>query len=281
MNEFLPITLENEPTHDIFKMYNTCIKTYANGEQKIKYHSYDILKGKKNDNLSTGKKLSDDEKTREVFKSLYRSKQNVIDLAYHNSLIEPWEYFVTLEFNSNEIDYKDYDKVSELLAMFLDNLHHQNKDMRYIGAPELHPKSGGIHYHFLMSNVPNLKLEEARSPKTGRIIYKNGSKIYNITNYKHGFTTCSKIKNQEAVSVYIAKYITKNMIDYNYKKRYWCSRNLSRPTLEYAYFDEDNLKFYINKQEVLEYKEVEKDCCKSIFSKIKVNIISCNENSSS
>lgn len=271
MEDFSPVNLENKPTHDIFKMYNTCIKTYANGEQRIKYHSYDVLKGKKICNhSSSNKKSSEEERYREQYKSLYRSKRNVIDLAYHNSLIVSWQYFVTLEFNSNEIDYKDYDLVSEKLSMFLDNLKHQNPNLRYIGAPELHPSSGGVHYHFLMSDCPNLKLEEARSPRTGRIIYKNGCKIYNIKNYKYGFTTCSEIKNQEAVSVYIAKYITKNMIEYNYKKRYWSSRNLSKPKIEYAYFDEDSLKFYINQNKIVDYKEIIKEDSKVIFSRTKL-----------
>ncbi len=241
-------TLYNSETHTILKRYNTVIKQYADGSQKIKHYRYSCFKGhcRKKSNSSRNK---DNDKLRSSYKNLYHSRSKLIDLVYHNSLINPWEYFVTLTFNPEEVNSLDYVEVSTMLAKWLDNMKHQNPEMSYILVPELH-KSGRIHWHGVFSGVPNWNLVPARSPNTNRLIYKNGVQIFNLTNYKYGHTTVSKIQNQEAVSVYCSKYMTKDMIDLNYKKRYWSSRNLQRPSKKYALFDEKTLQFYIDKGEV-------------------------------
>ncbi len=60
---------------------------------------------------------------------------------------------------------------------------------------------------------------------------KNGRDIYNISywNRDYGFSTAVKIDNIEAVSAYVRKYITKDMIMLPGQKRYFCSNNLVRP----------------------------------------------------
>ena len=246
MEEILKLKNVNLDNPGIYYSYNTTIKTYANGEVKLQHKSYDTFKGFPAPKKSGGV-LDEEERERLRIKNTYKAKQNLIDLAYHNSLIEPWEYFFTLEFDSNRIDYKDFSLVSEELSKFIDNLKHQNKNMKYLLVPEYHPKTGGFHFHGLFANVPNLKLTAAINPHNGNNIYQNGSQIFNISNYRLGFTTVSKIKNQEAVSVYISKYMTKDLIDLHYKKKYWRSKNLELPKIEYAQFDEENLKFYIDK----------------------------------
>ncbi len=237
----------NTPMHSHVKIYNTEIKTYADGSKKIKYHSYGVVKGLSRKRVGVG-----DEKNRDYcrYKNLYKSKQKLIDLVYHNALVSSWEYFVTLTFDPKIVDSLDYECVSKALAKWIDNMKHQNPNMSYILVPELH-KSGRIHWHGVFKSVPNWKLEPARNENTGRLIYKNGVKIYNLVNYKYGHTTVSEIQNQEAVSVYCSKYMTKDMIDLDYKKRYWSSRNLEKPNIEYAYFNEENLDFYIEKGEDL------------------------------
>lgn len=254
-------TLYNKETHTILRRYNTVIKTYADGSQKIKSSCYSCFKGHSGKRNGTSK--SDDEELKRLkYKNLYNSKSKLIDLVYHNSLIQNWEYFVTLTFDPKEVDSLDYQSVSTALAKWTNNMKHQNPEMAYILVPELH-KSGRIHWHGVFRNVPNWKLEAARSANTNRLIYKNGAQIFNLTNYKYGHTTVSKIKNQEAVSVYCSKYMTKDMIDLAYKKRYWSSRNLERPTKEYALFDEETLQFYIEKGEITYQNE------KSLFLTVK------------
>ena len=222
-------TLYNKETHTILKRFNTVIKTYADGSQKIKSSSYSCFKGHSGKREGSSKSSEEDLK-RLKYKNLYNTKSNLIDLVYHNSMIKPWEYFVTLTFDPKEVDSLDYHKVSEALAKWTNNMKHQNPNMSYILVPELH-KSGRIHWHGVFRSVPNWNLAAARSSKTNRLIYKNGV-------------------HQEAVSNYCSKYMTKDLIDLAYKKRYWSSRNLERPTKEYALFDSNTLQFYIKKGKV-------------------------------
>lgn len=246
------IKVKNEVSHNILYLYNTRIKTYADGSKHIKFYKFNIAKGNFFD-IKSKTNSNDIELKYSRYKNLYKSKSNLIDLAYHNSLIKNWEYFITFTFNQKKINSFNYNIVSDILSKFLDNLKHQNKNMRYILVPELH-KSGAIHFHGVFSNLDNIKLIPARNLKTNKFIYKNGLKIYNITNYKYGFTTASKIKNQEAVSVYISKYMTKNLIDLDFKKRYWASKNLERPKIEYAHLNLDNLSFNIKKDLQIDFE---------------------------
>ena len=68
--------------------------------------------------------------------------------------------------------------------------------------------------------------------------------------------TISKIKNQDAVSVYISKYITKDLIDIKNKKRYWCSKSLKLPKLEYFETDLNDLKNYISNYNLI-YEKID------------------------
>ena len=148
-------------------------------------------------------------------------------------------------------------------------MKHQNPNMSYILAPEPHPISGRIHFHGIFRNVPNWVLKEARNPHTNRLIKRNGLQIYNLENYKYGYTTISKVTNLEAVSVYISKYITKELIDLCYKKRYWCSKGLERPTIEYAEFNEETLLFHIDKEKIKDKYEKSTFNSKSIYLKLR------------
>jgi len=258
------LKFKNDKNHQIVFSYNTKIKTYKNGEEKITYHSYDSLKGLPSKKKSGG--LSEEEKEYQRYKNLYKSKQNIIDLAYENSIETPWEYFVTLTFDDKKVNAKNYDYVVQKLSNWLDTIRRKNTSMRYILVPELH-KSGRVHFHGIFKNVPNWELEKARH--NGRLIKKHGIQIYNLTNYKYGFTTVSKVQNMEAVSVYISKYMTKELIDQDFKKRYWCSQGLNRPKIQYAYFDKFTLDFYI-KSHNLDSTEIRKDNCTSLFAKSKL-----------
>lgn len=71
------------------------------------------------------------------------------------------------------------------------------------------------------------------------------------------------------MSVYISKYITKELINLCYKKRYWSSKGLERPTIEYAEFDEETLLFHIDKDKVKDKYEKTTSNSKSIYLKLR------------
>ena len=264
---------KNDTTHTIVAEYNTRIKTYANKEKKVIFHSYSNLKGygqeKKKNSLI---EITEEERERQRKKNLYRTKMNIVDLIYHNGLKEPWQYFVTLTFNPGEVDSLDYDVVVKAMRKWIDNMQHQNPGMSYVMTPELH-KSGRVHWHGVFKNVPNWNLVQARTP-SGRLIKKNGLQIYNLTNYKYGYTTVSEIQNQEAVSVYVSKYITKDLIDKAYKKRYWCSRDLEKPPIEYAQLDEESLTIFIDKYNIKDLVEKKTENSKSLYLSLNTDFTS-------
>jgi hypothetical protein len=264
-NDINPLHIKSPTTLLNYIFYNTKIKTYANGSKKITYHSYDTCIGAPGLNRVGSCKSSAESQEHSKFISLLRSKQNIIDLAYHNGLVKPWEYFLTLTFDPSIIDSTDYAKVGEVLTRWINNMKHQNKQMEYIIVPEPH-KSGRIHFHGIFRNVPNWKLTPARSPKSNRLIKKNGIQIYNLNNYKFGYSTVSKVSNLEAVSVYISKYMTKELLDLSYKKRYWSSKSLLRPDVEYARFNEKTLEYYIsNLDNITSYVVKDDGAKKSIY----------------
>lgn len=244
----------NEPMNEHVVEYNTKIKKFPDGTEKLKYHTYSSIKGLYRKGKGNSSPTSESKKK----DNLYASKQRLIDLVYCNAIDEPWEYFVTLTFNPEKVDSFCYNDVVCAMHKWLDNLKHQNKKLKYILVPELH-KSGRIHIHGLFKNCPNLKLVDSGKRKKGII-------IYNLTNYKYGYTTVSEVQNQEAVSVYVSKYMTKDLIKISGKNTYWCSKGLLRPQIEYAHFNESTLSFYIQNYEIKDMFKSENTT--SIFYKI-------------
>ena len=251
MSQILTHYFEKE--HIIVKEYNTRKKTFSNGIVKIKKNSFSSLKGICRYNLHNGSSSLEqlDEYTKKYLKNV---RSNIIDLALNFS---NWEYFITLTFSDKEIGEYTHEKAIEKLKKWINNQKHQNKDFTYFLVPEFH-KSGRLHFHGLIANVPKWKFEKARNPKNGRLIKVNNVQIYNLVNYKLGFTTISKIQNQEKVSNYISKYATKELITLKNKKRYWYSRNLDKPKLEFIYID-NNLADYLKDNKLDYYKNFESD----------------------
>lgn len=247
--------------HTFGEEYNTVKKTFQNGISKIKKTSFSNMKGISRGCIHNGTYTTTqlDEKTRKYLKTV---KTNIIDLAFN---FDKWEYFITLTFDFRREGEYSHDLVIEKLKKWINNQKHQNKNMTYLLVPEFH-KSGRLHFHGLIANVPKWKFSEARTPK-GRLIKVNGVQIYNLDNYKLGFTTISKIQSQEKVSNYISKYATKELITLKNKRRYWYSRNLEKPKLEYSYLDtnlDDYLKNSNNQLQTLDvsyYDKFDKSSC--------------------
>lgn len=225
------LTLKNNDI-DTFYLYNLTLKKYNDNLVKCKKTSFDIQKFTYRENQHNGS-MSSEELEYKNSKYLKLVRTNIIDLAYNNK--DKFEYFVTLTFDFKNEVY-EHEKAVEKLKKWINNMKHQNKNMSYILVPEFH-KSGRLHFHGLVGNVPNWKLKKAINAKTGKPIITNGVHIYNLVNYNLGFTTISKIKSSEKVSFYISKYATKDLITLKSKKRYWYSRNLEKPKIVYDYID--------------------------------------------
>lgn len=236
-------------------MYNLSTKTYKDNLVKCKKVSFDCMKGYCKNNSHNGT-MSEEELDYKTKKYLKVVKTNIIDLAYNNQ--EKFEYFITLTFSDKEIGEKySHENCIKLLSKWINNQKHQNPKMSYILVPEFH-KSGRLHFHGLVGNVPNWKFSKGINAKTGKPIRINGCYIYNLDNYKLGYTTISKIKDKEKVTNYISKYATKELITLKSKKRYWYSRNLEKPKIDYDYI-EINLKDYLKEKDVKYYDVFQTD----------------------
>lgn len=248
--------------------YNTVLKHFPDGTQHIRYTSYSNLKGQSRGALHNGSSSQEDlERYNSI--NLIRRRQNISDLAYANGCIKPWQYFVTLTFDDKFIeDSYSHEKVTKYLTKWLNNQKHQNPYMRYLLVPELH-KSGRIHFHGVFSDVPNWKLVPGISEKTGRVIRKNGKIIYNLTNYKLGFTTVSEVENIEAVSHYISKYITKELLNLKNKKNVWHSKNLIKPEQTFHLSTEEDINYYLSNKEISYSQETEKENYNKFYASLR------------
>lgn len=235
---------------DTFYAYNLTLKKYTDNLVKAKKVNFACIKGFYRDNQHNGT-MTDDELEEKSRKYLKQVKTNIIDLAYNNK--DKFEYFITLTFDDDLIGGYSHENAIECLKKWINNQKHQNPNMSYILVPEFH-KKGRLHFHGLVGNVPNWKFEKAINSKTGNPMKINGSQIYNLTNYKLGFTTISKIKYQDKVTNYISKYATKELITLKSKKRYWYSRDLKKPVTELDFIDSNLTDYFKDKN--IKYSDV-------------------------
>ena len=160
-------------------------------------------------------------------RSLRVSADRSLQTVYRYARANLWEWFFTLTFNPDRVDSMNYDEVTDKMSKWLNNLRRICPEMKYLVVPEKH-KSGRYHFHGLFANVDGLSFKDSGHRDEG------GHSIYNIGNYKFGFSTAVKIgdtlDDSAKVSSYLSKYITKDLTEGTFgKRRYWASRNLDLP----------------------------------------------------
>lgn len=163
-------------------------------------------------------------------KDLERSAKNsmnrTINKVYHLSRSNIWDWFITLTFDPEKVNSFDYGNCTKKLKNWLDIVKRSCPDLKYIIVPEKH-KSGRFHFHGLFADCEGLEFTDSGHTTKG------GIPIYNVGRYKLGFSTATKVTDNERVTKYISKYITKDLCAVSVgKKRYWASRNLAECPVE-------------------------------------------------
>ena len=162
------------------------------------------------------------DKIRSAAESYRRTKQAV----YIHARANEWDWFMTYTFNPKKIDSSDYDSVYKSMSKHLENVRSRLcPDMKYLVVPELHSDGLKYHFHGLMSNIDGLNFSDSGKRDKGRI-------IYNVKNYKLGWTTAMRIGEGESArtSNYLSKYITKGLTYFTPgRQRYLVSKNLDKP----------------------------------------------------
>ena len=159
--------------------------------------------------------------------SLMRSKTKITDYTLAND----FDLFTTFTFDPQKVDSLDFDFAKSKMSKWLNNARRSSPELKYLIVAELHPTSGRIHFHALMKNFLG-ELIPAHN-KNGTLKKKNNRQIFNIGSYHWGWSTAVKIDNIGKVSSYVQKYVTKDMLRIGNKKRFWCSRNLIKPVVNY------------------------------------------------
>lgn len=154
------------------------------------------------------KEVSEENKASNIERASRRAKINAFDTILCNPDLDT---FATFTYRPDDtVDRSEYDSCYKVLSVWLSN-RVQRKGLKYVIVPE-HHKSGDIHFHGIL-NSSALKLTPAFSPRTGLPLTSNGSPIYNLVDWKSGFSTAQIIgsgaDDRDKVAKYIFKYMGK------------------------------------------------------------------------
>lgn len=229
--------------------YNVRVIKYANNKQQIRLYGvpihfkdkiskYNIDKKTINYNCidTDGEYIDSDKKHSDI-----NSRNRTINSIYSIARANDWDYFITLTFNEEIVNRKNYDDVMYNTSLYLKRMKKHNSDFKYLIVPELHKDGKSWHIHGLISG-----LDESYFSDSG---YRDRDNIiYNIRSYGLGFTTATKIIDNDKVVNYICKYISKELCAITKNKhRFICSQNVHRPIEKKVYIpQQENLLKYIS-----------------------------------
>ena len=183
------------------KDYKNCkIKYYPNGSTKITCFNDNVYNTKPAPRKKRGQyKMTT---TTEKKSNIKATKEKIFDIAFANT--EIWQYFVTLTLNEDVISRTDSKEISRRVNKWFYNAVDR-KNCNFLLIPEYHKDGKSIHFHGLISGDFNF-VDSGHKDKSKRT-------IYNLTDYKFGFTTAVKLDTDKppiAVCKYITKYCTKD-----------------------------------------------------------------------
>lgn len=151
-----------------------------------------------------------------LYENISRAKRTIQELSFCND----WQWFFTGTLDKNKYNREDLDKFhkdfTEFLRYFRKN-NHLDKKIDFLVIPELHSDGKSWHLHGFLNNLPveYLVKFEIGMQMSKHILDKiiNGNVVYKWLAYenKFGFNDIEPINNQEAISKYVTKYISKEL----------------------------------------------------------------------
>ena len=168
--------------------------------------------------------------------NISRAKSKILEYALCND----FEYFVTLTLDKSKIDRSDINNFIKKLSRYIKYIRESTgQKIQYILIPEKHKDGKNWHMHGLMKGLKDLRKYDIREniPKRMKdkiIKYReNNLHLYEWEGYskRFGFNCIEPIRNKDACSRYITKYVSKNLDDdmgitEKNKKKYYVSRGL-------------------------------------------------------
>lgn len=192
----------------------TLFKVFGEGEdKKIKLVRMNYLK-------TSGVELEDIEYVRgtvnenKINESILRSKSKIFELAFCN----PWDWFFTGTINPNKQDRTDLELFHKQLTQWLRDYNKKHKlNIKFLFVPEKHKDGKSWHIHGFIYGLPVEHLIQFKvGDKMGKGLAEKvmrGDIVYNWKAYfnRFGFCDLEPIRNHEAVSKYVTKYINKEL----------------------------------------------------------------------
>lgn len=164
--------------------------------------------------------------------NLSRARKKIYEYAMCNE----WDYFFTGTFNPSKYDRSDLNGTFKQYSQWIRNNNRLHScKIEYILIPEKHADGNCWHLHGLIRGIPKEQLKQFVIGDTmGKGLadkVKKGEKVFNWLTYseKFGFCDLEPIKNHNAVSCYLLKYITKDMsrcVSELNAHLYYCSKGL-------------------------------------------------------
>ncbi len=160
--------------------------------------------------------------------ALSRAKSVIYQLAMCND----WKFFFSGTLDETKMNRYDLFVFRSRFSQFVRDQRKQSgyEDLRYVLVPEKH-KNGAWHMHGLISGLP----EEALSyfvPGVHPIsLVEGGYRNWDAYAQKFGYCSLGQIKDQDAVSAYLVKYLSKEMqnsVTELGNHTYFCSQGLRR-----------------------------------------------------
>lgn len=128
-------------------------------------------------------------------RNLFRAKNTIFEYARCND----WDFFFTGTLSPEKNDRYDISTFKDRWRNFIKYQQRKGNDIKFLLIPEKH-KDGAWHFHGLLRGIPDCDL-------------RSFGVRFNWLSFekKFGFNSLERIKNHEAVSKYLTKYITKDL----------------------------------------------------------------------
>jgi hypothetical protein len=204
------------PLKDTKYKYNqTILKVYGSGENRqIKLITMGCLRTKGIEDFDGQRPERGSVNDCKLDENIQRTKSTIFEYAFCN----PWDWFFTATLDKNKYDRTDLKKWHKDLTQWIRNYNRiNNTNIKFLLIPELHSDGISWHMHGFLYGLPVEHLTQFRvGDKMGKALadkVKKGDIVYNWLAYmrKFGFCDLEPIRNAEAVSKYITKYINKNL----------------------------------------------------------------------
>ena len=198
-----------------YKYDQYVLKIYGYGKnKKIKLVHMNVLRNEGIEDENDKGKAKGSVNTEKLDESICRTRSKIFELAFCN----PWSWFFTGTLDPKKYDRTDLKKFHHDITHWLSEYNrYHDTHIKFLLIPELHSDGKSWHMHGFFYDLPQEHLTRFQiGDRMGKALaekVKNGDEVFNWSAYqkKFGFCDLEPIKNAEAVSKYITKYISKNL----------------------------------------------------------------------